>query len=287
MCVFVCVYMCVCVFVGRGLLFRSQGRIQTQKHFAGCSECPGQDDGNGLATTSLLHRNATQRRVLVIVRDGRTDVEGVVAPSGPPAAGSGAGGSRWVRDTLMAFTRHDVPAVLRSLLQTLGLPLDKLLGVTVPAHFAPHHHYSHGALAALTGGTAAGAGAVAGAGAGAVAGAGAGAGAGGVGAVEGGGLQGVASGQVPPGPGGGLGHGHGHHHSHPNLRVAVAAAGAGIAGGGGPGGVGPHLGTGHVQGHPSPPGSDSPPSIAWVRAAQQSGPAQPLPKHEPAPGPAL
>eukprot|EP00198_Chlamydomonas_reinhardtii_P003008 XP_001692344.1 predicted protein [Chlamydomonas reinhardtii] len=115
--------------------------------------------GGARRVHALLLQLQRRQLVLVIVRDGRTDVEGVVAPSGPPAAGSGAGGSRWVRDTLMAFTRHDVPAVLRSLLQTLGLPLDKLLGVTVPAHFAPHHHYSHGALAALTGGTAAGAGA--------------------------------------------------------------------------------------------------------------------------------
>ncbi|KAG2427450.1 hypothetical protein HXX76_012386 [Chlamydomonas incerta] len=232
-----------------------------------------------LLTSAMEVRVGPSHRVLVVVRDGRTDVEGVVAPSGPPAAGSGAGGSRWVRDTVMAFTRHDVPAVLRSLLQTLGLPLDKLLGVTVPANFAPHHHgYSHGALAALAGGGGGGA-AVAGTGAG-VAGAGAGAA-----AADGGG----AAGGLAPGAGGALGHGHGHHHSHPNLRVSVGGAGAGgAAGGGGAGGGGGGggfgmVGSAHLAPHHWLPGSDSPPSIAWVRAAQQSGPAQPLPKHEPGP----
>ncbi|KAG2486084.1 hypothetical protein HYH03_015287 [Edaphochlamys debaryana] len=81
-------------------------------------------------------------RVLAVVRDGRSDVEGVVQPTGPQA-GSGAGGSRWVRDTQMGFSRHDVPCVLRSVLQTLGVPLDRLLGVHVPPQHAPPHHGPH------------------------------------------------------------------------------------------------------------------------------------------------
>jgi hypothetical protein len=85
----------------------------------------------------------------VLVREGRSEVEGVVQPSGPPitaqglateqpsadvphatvgyGAGCGAGGSRWVRDTHLAFTRHDTGSLLRSVLQTLGCPLEALL----------------------------------------------------------------------------------------------------------------------------------------------------------------
>ncbi len=65
-------------------------------------------------------------RIVVIIRDGRTDVEGIVHRTGRQA-GSGAGASRWVRDTAMSFSRHDVPCVLRSVLQTLGFPLEPLL----------------------------------------------------------------------------------------------------------------------------------------------------------------
>ena len=71
-------------------------------------------------------------RIVVIIRDGRTDVEGIVHRTGRQA-GSGAGASRWVRDTAMSFSRHDVPCVLRSVLQTLGFPLEPLLlGLPAP-----------------------------------------------------------------------------------------------------------------------------------------------------------
>ncbi|EFJ47014.1 hypothetical protein VOLCADRAFT_92554 [Volvox carteri f. nagariensis] len=83
-----------------------------------------------LLTSAMEIRVGPSHRVLVLVRDGRTDVEGVVQATGLPSAGSGAGGSRWVRDTHMGFSRHDVPCVLRAVLQTLGVPLDRLLGVS-------------------------------------------------------------------------------------------------------------------------------------------------------------
>ncbi|GFR41860.1 hypothetical protein Agub_g2641, partial [Astrephomene gubernaculifera] len=56
---------------------------------------------SSLLTSAMeIRLGGGRHRVLVLIRDGRTDVEGVVQPTGA-AAGSGAGGSRWVRDCHM------------------------------------------------------------------------------------------------------------------------------------------------------------------------------------------
>ncbi|KXZ47941.1 hypothetical protein GPECTOR_31g303 [Gonium pectorale] len=95
--------------------------------------------GSSILTSAMEVHVGPAHRVLLLIRDGLTDMEGVVQATGTAASG-GAGGSRWVRDTHMGFSRHDVPAVLRSLLQTLGMPLERLLGVAqhTPPQHAPH-----------------------------------------------------------------------------------------------------------------------------------------------------
>lgn len=76
--------------------------------------CDGRTDVEGVVHTPVTRNcnifnkaillDVIPCRILLLVRDGRTDVEGVVQATGP-GAGSGAGGSRWVRDTQVGVWR--------------------------------------------------------------------------------------------------------------------------------------------------------------------------------------